>query len=814
LDLPASARAILQGHCSRCHERPGWANGGLGEITDLHKLVSRGLVVPGNLLASRLYQRVHEGEMPPPGKKNRLTAADKELLRRWILAGAPAGTVSAVPRLLTEDDALRLVRADLQAQPARQRRFFRYVTLGHLAGRPASELQTVRHALAKLVNSLSWHARLTVPTAIDPHQLVLRIDLRHYRWTARQWDRLAASYPYRASEPGGLLREIAALAGSDQPLLRADWFIATASRPPFYHDFLSVPTSDRALERLLQIDVPTNLEDETTLRAGFNGSGVARSNRLIERHDAIHGAYWRSYDFSDNTGRQNLFQNPLGPAPAGGATFRHAGGEIIFNLPNGLQGYLLVDGTGTRIDRAPAEIVSDPKRPDRVVETGLSCIGCHVQGIIPKDDQVRAHVEKNRRAFTAQQREAILALYAPVGRLQATVKEDNERFAAALKRLGVPSGEPETVSATLQRYEEVLDLARAADEVGTTSDVLARVVRKSVELAGTLGPLLARGGTVQRQVFEESYARLLLELPVSAASTASSLTSTGEFRGHRGAVRALAWALDGKSFASAGQDGTIRVWNVASGSHRQMDGRIEEPAALAFSHDGRWLLAGGSDRMVVMWDTSTGTRLARLIGHTAGIRAVVISRDGKRALSAGEDRTIRVWNLATKSQTKALTGHTGTITAISISFDGKLVLSAGVDRTVRLWNPATGTLLARQAHTAEVHALAFSDDGKTVFIGSADRAVSSYSIYGRGAAKRLAGHAGTVVSLIVARTGALLSASVHGERTERSLRIIDLATGRDQSTGPAGAVQAAALSRDGRALLAMDEVIHLVSVSR
>ncbi len=809
IDLPGAARGVLQRHCARCHEKTSYINGGLSHITDLHSLVSRGLVVPGKPLVSRLYQRIHDGEMPPRGKNNHFTGADGELLRRWIRAGAPAGTAAIVYRPLTEDESLRLVCADLQKLPARQRRFFRYLTLGHLGGRPASEQQTLRHALAKVVNSLSWHARLRVPDAIDRASLVYRVDLRHYRWTARQWDRLAAAYPYRASEPRPLLRDAAALAGCEQPLLRADWFVANATRPPFYHDFLQLPTTDRALERLLQIDVPGNLEEETALRAGFNGSGVARANRLIERHDAVHGAYWRSYDFSDNTGRQNLFQYPLGPASLGSAAFQHAGGEIIFHLPNGLQGYMLVKGDGARIDRAPAEIVNDPKRPDHIVENGVSCMGCHVQGIIPKDDQVRAHVEKNRRAFTAEQREAILGLYVPADRLRAAVKEDNERFAVALKRLQIPAGEPEPVAAAVQRYEEVFDLTRAADETGTSGEILARVIRKTEELSRTLGPLLARGGTVQRQVFEESYPRLVAELPAPGGAV-SARPATGEFRGHRGAVRTLVWAPDGKTFASAGEDGTIRVWNVADGSHLQMDGRMEEPSALAFSPDCRRLLAGGADRVLVLWDTTTGRRLARLVGHTAGIRAVVFSPDGKLMLSAGVDRAIRVWDVTAKTQIRALTGHTGTITALAISFDGTLVLSAGVDHKVRLWNLATSKSLAQYDHPREVRALAFAADGKILFTGGNDGEVTARSVDRHGGAKRIGTQAGTVVSL-VARSGELLSVSVHGERGEQSLRVIDLATGRSRAVGPAGVVEAAAVSRDGRALLALEGGIRVVN---
>ena len=76
---------------------------------------------------------------------------------------------------------------------------------------------------------------------------------------------------------------------------------------------------------------------------------------------------------------------------------------------------MLVDGQGRRIDKGPTAIVSDPQRPDRAVENGLSCMSCHARGMIDKADQVRDHVEKNAAAFARRDVETILALYPPRG---------------------------------------------------------------------------------------------------------------------------------------------------------------------------------------------------------------------------------------------------------------------------------------------------------------------------------------------------------------------------------------------------------------
>ena len=68
-------------------------------------------------------------------------------------------------------------------------------------------------------------------------------------------------------------------------------------------------------------------------------SGVSGQNRMVERHDAQFGAYWKSYDFKPNNTKSDLAQFPLGPVfkdhPFEKLAFEHDGGELIFNLPNG-----------------------------------------------------------------------------------------------------------------------------------------------------------------------------------------------------------------------------------------------------------------------------------------------------------------------------------------------------------------------------------------------------------------------------------------------------------------------------------------------
>src|SRR5262249_10303182 len=151
-------------------------------------------------------------------------------------------------------------------------------------------------------------------------------------------------------------------------------------------------------------------------------------------------AYWRTYDFASSTGEKNLFQHPLGPGGADG--FQHDGGEIIFTLPNGMLGFMLVDAFGRRIDRGPAQIVSDPRQPERSVVNGASCMACHNAGVLRKSDEIRAHVDANRSAY--KELDTIRGLYKPSkdveGQMQADAKAYQNILAGkeiAIQRLSV-----------------------------------------------------------------------------------------------------------------------------------------------------------------------------------------------------------------------------------------------------------------------------------------------------------------------------------------------------------------------------------------
>jgi hypothetical protein len=507
------ARAALQGGCARCHAGgPDADEGGFDFLLDREALVREGLVVPGRPAASKLLLRVRRGEMPPAEAKAERARARPQLaeaLKAWIEAGAPADGFStprpAVPEPVTQATLLREMLDDLDALPAADRRHVRY-----FIGDAGPELD-------KALSSLTWGPELARTVVLSPQ--LRRVDLRALRWSSEQWERvLLPAYPFGVASGSVDEEAVARVTGSTQPFVRADWFVGTATRPPLYHALLGLPSTEAGLEALLQVDVKDDVRRAAVVRAGFNNSGVSRNNRLIERHASRDGPYWRSYDFASNVGPRNLFERPL--------TFVHDGGEHIFALPNGLFGFLLTNAKGERIDRGPTTIVRDERRPDGAVENGLSCMGCHARGFIPKDDQVLASVQASPSGFSVRERQQLLLLHPAPRALAAAFELDTARFLSALELLGVSVDAEEPITAAVLRYEKPLDLQTAARELAVPPHVLFRALDDS------LAPLRV-GGAVKRDAFTAAFPRLVLKLglgrarPVAPSRGASECGASG-----------------------------------------------------------------------------------------------------------------------------------------------------------------------------------------------------------------------------------------------------------------------------------------------
>ena len=516
-NLAQQAYAIFEQSCLNCHGEHGAFTEEI--IIEHATLIETGAVVPGKTIESELYKRLltNDPAKRMPLGQPQLPPAAILTIGNWIQAGAPnwEGTSATDGSFITPKKMLETIDGHVNSLSPFDRAFARYFTLTHLynAGETTEALHAYQRALSKLVNSLSWGRTVIKPQPIDPEETIFYIDLRDYEWErgTNRWTLIEAGYPYSiefdAPTQTSLREKLTNLRQEmdcEVPFIYVDWFLATASLPPLYHDILGLPETDRELEARLEVDVVENLRNaagKRVWRAGFNDSGVSNHNRVVERHDSRYGAYWKSYDFAGSVGSQNIFTHPL--------SFTHDGGEIIFNLPNGLQAYYLADASGRRLDEAPINIVSNPAASDPTVRNGLSCIGCHTEGMKDFQDTVRAVIQRNANPPFNKAR--ALQLYTEQTTMAALVAEDTERYRQALEATGGVFGGIEPVQRFHEAFQRPLDAAHAAAALGLETQVFLEKIGENVSLQN-LGLQVLENSTMKRDAWRSNFDQVLSAL--------------------------------------------------------------------------------------------------------------------------------------------------------------------------------------------------------------------------------------------------------------------------------------------------------------
>ncbi len=471
IDVPTDKVALaafnaLEKNCARCHQagptlkraKPAKNFGNVMHLEELAR--DPNFVLPGNPDGSHLFIQIAKKEMPYDcyqefDCEEEPSEAEVQAVYDWIKGLGDVAIAACTDRKpIDEETIVRAIGADLEAQPEHRRKGMRYITLSNFftACAPETDMVRYRQGVVKLLNSLSRNSDVLKMRTIDPDKTIIAFNLDDLDWTAEDWNRIIGTYPYAMKPDVTVYDTVAALTETPLAWLRGDWFAFTASRPPLYYDLLKLPQSFAELEKDEEVDIKSNIEKFLAKRAGFQKSGVSKHNRLIERHAISTGYFWTSYDFKGDKPEQSLFVHPLGPD--GPDAFRHDGGETIFSLPNGFQAYYLNTAAGGQLDKGPTEIVLDDSQLDRAVTNGISCMGCHNQGIRFATDDVRAHVLHDR-IFSKEIREQVAALYPTPEEFKALLDEDAGRFRSAMIRAGL---DPELELAEGGRREHQLSL--------------------------------------------------------------------------------------------------------------------------------------------------------------------------------------------------------------------------------------------------------------------------------------------------------------------------------------------------------------------
>ena len=531
---------ILRVNCGNCHIGAG-ASGDFGYLLNMDELLASGKIIPGSKEDSRIYARMVEGTMPPAAVRvlQTPTYGQIDLVGQWIdeldEAGLKDEGLDCEPApFMDMDTQIRLMQQDMAALDAEDQPFTRYLTITYasnagMCGRP---LQRQRYALFKGINSVSTDTVVHQPQAIDRDELIYRIDIRDYDWDRPidlqdnditdpanidfndAWEAIIANpetAAYSVEYTGTQADQLKADAQTAVPFLPVNVFIQATEFGDLYYTLIGGKFNifDFELD-VLGIDTAELIAEDDLMRAGFENSGVSKQERVLNRFDSNLGpgtSYWLSFDFDGGNGgdgangferdvaNESIFSNPL--------DFAFAGGEAIFSLPNGLQGYYVAQANGDRLAQAPIGVVIDPAQNNGLVTNGASCHSCHNAGMITFTDTVRQYVEENKRDFDNDTYESVMEQYPSAAEFQAAMDRDSAMHVRGLEQAGVPENTPDAVSRTYLDFQlGNIPLNIAAGELGVPADELIEEINS---LNPDLGPLRIEGGYIDRNIQDATF---------------------------------------------------------------------------------------------------------------------------------------------------------------------------------------------------------------------------------------------------------------------------------------------------------------------
>ncbi|KAG2341470.1 WD40 repeat-like protein [Suillus weaverae] len=234
-------------------------------------------------------------------------------------------------------------------------------------------------------------------------------------------------------------------------------------------------------------------------------------------------------------------------------------------------------------------------------------------------------------------------------------------------------------------------------------------------------------------------------------------------RGHSNWVQGIVHLPDGRHIITCSSDGSLRLWDLESGTQTgndwQDEGDEEAVFIIALSPNGNTVASGSSDGKVRLWDIKTGKVVAKWTGHTNYVWSVCWSADGGRVVSGSRDGTARVWDVASGETVLDLieTGHEW-VWAIIYSPDKTKVATGGFNENViKIWDANIGELLSTIKHDRTVLSLAWTSDGKKLISASFDGSIRVFDTATWHRIAILEGHQSTVKAISLSRNDRLLA---------------------------------------------------------
>ncbi|KAG6843490.1 hypothetical protein H0H87_003922 [Tephrocybe sp. NHM501043] len=197
----------------------------------------------------------------------------------------------------------------------------------------------------------------------------------------------------------------------------------------------------------------------------------------------------------------------------------------------------------------------------------------------------------------------------------------------------------------------------------------------------------------------------------------ASGTCIAEYRGHSGPVECTRFMPYGMRILSSSADRTVRLWDA---SINGVQGSKDYVVTVEIPNHAEYIISGSTHGKVALWKTDDGSLVYEVDVHHGIIHYLTLTHDDKLVASASEDQMISILNVDNGSVVAMLKGHTDEVYTVLFSSDDTLLVSASQDGKVILWDTLAKKPKRCLIHSAGVGVASFSPDDRLLCSGTLD----------------------------------------------------------------------------------------------
>ncbi|MFC1763449.1 protein kinase [Planctomycetota bacterium] len=256
---------------------------------------------------------------------------------------------------------------------------------------------------------------------------------------------------------------------------------------------------------------------------------------------------------------------------------------------------------------------------------------------------------------------------------------------------------------------------------------------------------------------------------------------------------ACATSPNGARIATAYRNGTIKIWDGATGNEILNFRGHEAPIyTVEFSPDGRLIISGGEDQLVKVWDVASGKNVVTLRGHDSWIKCATFSPDGKRIASASgkytgstmaqpdaQTASIKIWDANSGEELITIHDVAKRIDSVSFHPEGKRILTGHASSEAFEWDTSTGKKLRTFSVPGQkILPTKYTHDGRQVIVGCENGTIKIFDIEMGNEIVTSGRHSDGVTRIIISPDGKRIASASH----DHTIKIWDSLTGEELST--------------------------------